>query len=340
MKLRGILLALLGALILFSILMIFVFKDKKKPLPPKEVLEEPQRVEFHQARTVMVIRQVSVLRGGQKKPLKTGDLLQEEDEIETLQNSAAEIVLENRFRILLRENTRISVKALKTLLAGDDPLEVSYEFDLSRGRIMVQIDPLKASESFQLRTPAMAIGVRGTGFVVKADEDQTVLKVRKGRVQASRNIEISEKLKSQAEILVEEMEQVQIKVRENLETAKILQSGREDLPRIRKEKASAADEDLIYYDRYFALSSDLSGGLLEVVQTQGARVFINDLEMGQGDFSRYLSPGRYALRLETDARIFEAEVEMIAGETHRVVPVFKARALTPREPERKPRLSQ
>lgn len=310
-------------------------KDKKQEKKP-----EVQTVHFFQNRVVMTIRQVFVWRGGEKKPVKIGDLLQEEDEIETLKGSAIEMMLENRFKILIRENTKVSIKALKAFLLNKKPQNTSYFFNLTKGKVFVQIKPLSAYENFQIHTPTLAVGVRGTQFMVFANKAQTKVKVWQGSVLASRNIDVPKDLKEQTQVIIKEQEQAKVSAKENQQVAKQIQTGKLDLPQITKEKLASNDPDFLYSQKYFSVSSNHLGGLLELTQTQEGMVFLNQLPLGQGDLSRYLLPGKYFIKVETPTQIFEQEIKIIAGEDCKIVPAFKAKELLPQSPSRKPQLMQ
>lgn len=98
----------------------------------------------------------------------------EKDKLSTKSSSSVEIVLNDKSILRLEENSVLQFKKLE---------EKKSVLGLQFGRVLTYIEKIVYPAShFEVQTPAAVVGVRGTEFVVEADEKETQVGVFEGRV--------------------------------------------------------------------------------------------------------------------------------------------------------------
>jgi len=98
----------------------------------------------------------------------------EKDKLSTKSSSSVEIVLNDKSILRLEENSTLEFKKLE---------EKKSVLGLQFGRVLTYVEKiLYPASHFEIQTPAVVVGVRGTEFVVEADEKETQVGVFEGRV--------------------------------------------------------------------------------------------------------------------------------------------------------------
>jgi hypothetical protein len=100
------------------------------------------------------------------RPLVAGDSLRPQDLVHTGRDASATLRLADGSRLLIAPETDLRVDRLLRL--GRDGFPAS-RFDLDRGDAEIRVTPAKVERSFEIRTPAVNLGVRGTEFRAHAD---------------------------------------------------------------------------------------------------------------------------------------------------------------------------
>ncbi len=106
------------------------------------------------------------------KPLKHGTPINEGDHIVTGTTGTATVdFLDGSQLVILRD----SVVGFKTLRGRSDAGVAAIQIDLKQGRVETRVTPRKASTSrYDIITPTVQIGVRGTEFRVKLDDGNEI----------------------------------------------------------------------------------------------------------------------------------------------------------------------
>jgi hypothetical protein len=100
------------------------------------------------------------------RPLNAGDTLRAQDLVHTGKDASMTLRLADGSRLLVAPESDLRVDRLLSL--GRDRIPAS-RFDLDRGDAEIRVTPVKVDRSFEVRTPAVNLGVRGTQFRAHAD---------------------------------------------------------------------------------------------------------------------------------------------------------------------------
>ncbi len=135
------------------------------------------------AEVVFVRGQVQLLAAGTAKTLEAGDRLQPSDLIRTAADSTTTLRFADGSRLLVTAGTEVRIEQL--LSVGRPALPV-VRLRLQRGGTEAQVAPAAPGRRFEMETPALNLGVRGTSFRTQVDDkgEQTRLEVLSGLVQA------------------------------------------------------------------------------------------------------------------------------------------------------------
>ncbi|NLK67070.1 MAG: FecR domain-containing protein [Campylobacteraceae bacterium] len=122
------------------------------------------------AEDIAVVKMVEghpiVRRGNDTISVKVGDVLQEKDILITDSGSKIGAIFDDGSTITLGESSFLNIEAYKF-----SPIEEKYKFSLNldKGQILFESGKIGdlAPESFELKIPDGAIGIRGTKFLVK-----------------------------------------------------------------------------------------------------------------------------------------------------------------------------
>lgn len=138
------------------------------------------------AEVVFVHGQV-VLRGpgdgpSSERPLAIGERLKASDLIRTAADSSATLRFADGSRLLVAAGSQIRIEQL---LSVGRPALPAVRLNLQRGHTEAQVAPAPPGRRFEVDTPALNLGVRGTDFRIQVDAQaaQTRLEVLSGRVE-------------------------------------------------------------------------------------------------------------------------------------------------------------
>lgn len=123
--------------------------------------------------------------GGRVSDLQPGSALFLGDSVQTGENSAATILFADNSKMLMSENSRISMLELLKSKTGD---AVMTEVEVTAGSVESRVTKKKSFDAkYEVRTPSMHMAVRGTVFVVKVDSEtgKTASSVLEGKVLAT-----------------------------------------------------------------------------------------------------------------------------------------------------------
>lgn len=124
--------------------------------------------------------------GSGDTPLAVGDTLREGDEIVTGSESNLTLSFVDNSRLLVLEHSIVVMDTLRTY--GKSSV-VDTRLRLQKGQVDTQVTPLtNPAARYQITTPALVLGVRGTSFRVVADEASGISRgeVLEGLVAANR----------------------------------------------------------------------------------------------------------------------------------------------------------
>ncbi|OGX11988.1 MAG: hypothetical protein A2351_07735 [Omnitrophica bacterium RIFOXYB12_FULL_50_7] len=103
------------------------------------------------------------------KGAEKGMILLENDEIKTGENAKVEILLDTAGetgKLDLEANTQMRFDSMKKDSATADKTTL---LNLALGKVMIKVEKLQGSSSFQVKTPTSICGVRGTLFEVTVE---------------------------------------------------------------------------------------------------------------------------------------------------------------------------
>jgi LysM repeat protein len=120
--------------------------------------------------------------------LAKGAAIRQGDQIQTGANGSATVdFLDGSQLVILRD----SIVTFKTLQGRSDTRVASIQIDLKQGRVETRVTPRKNKKSlYEIITPTVQIGVRGTEFRVKVDDagELTRTEVLEGKVAAENSL--------------------------------------------------------------------------------------------------------------------------------------------------------
>jgi ferric-dicitrate binding protein FerR (iron transport regulator) len=94
------------------------------------------------------------------------------DSIATKREALATIAFVDGNRVILKENSTLAVKGLKTATAGD-------------GTVLFDIRKRGGVKGFEVTTATVTMGVRGTRFAVRTNGDKVEVAVKDGKVEVA-----------------------------------------------------------------------------------------------------------------------------------------------------------
>jgi len=134
---------------------------------------------FLPAATIVYIKgKVQVQRSKERgwRKAKVGTSVDIGDKLRTAARSMADIVLDDAQKNLIRVEE-------KTLLAFDSTsLKQINRLDISHGKVYANIENLEEGLAFEVKTPSVVSGVRGTGWSVDSGEKQDEIAVFEDKV--------------------------------------------------------------------------------------------------------------------------------------------------------------
>jgi len=131
---------------------------------------------------------VRIFAPGKTRGLKGRDgmaLFAETRIVTTNDDSHANIIYNVGTRVRLMPNSEL---VLATPEPGDkDSLRVKVE--LLAGKFFGKVNKLRATDTFEIKTPTSTAGIKGTFFSVEAKNGETTVLVKEGLVEVANNIE-------------------------------------------------------------------------------------------------------------------------------------------------------
>lgn len=135
---------------------------------------------------VFVQGEVSLRRVGSEiaEPARVGTVVRPSDLLRTGRQASATLRFADGSRLLIRPDSEVLVENL--LLYGRSAI-LDTGLDLHRGGVAARVQPQRTRPpAFEIRTPAVSLGVRGTEFRVRTGgpSDTSIVEVLEGRVAA------------------------------------------------------------------------------------------------------------------------------------------------------------
>lgn len=129
--------------------------------------------------TLVAGEAVRIAPDGRRTPLAAGSPLYEGDTLETAEGATVHLAFRDEARIALKPGSRLTLTRYRT-----EPGAERLELDLPQGALR-QITGEAAHRdpsAYRLRTPIVAIGVRGTDFAVRTDTERTETLLNTGAI--------------------------------------------------------------------------------------------------------------------------------------------------------------
>ena len=172
--------ALLG--LLYSALVGAQVVASPASLPVSAVPNDPIHAAESVARVALVVGNAErILPGGQRQALKLGSALFTQDRIATGTDALVMLVFSDQGRMALRPDTELIIRSYHIDPSGAN---TKIDFELVRGTVRqisgqgTKLQP----ERYRLNTPIAAIGVRGTDFLARVDQDKVQTYVHEGSI--------------------------------------------------------------------------------------------------------------------------------------------------------------
>lgn len=165
--------------------------DRPRRLQPGRLLRIPLawlRHDPQRAEVVHLRGDVQRIAGGQSTPLALGDRLRPGDRVETGPSASATLRFADGSRLLLTPGSLLRIDQ-----AGQhaDSHSVITRLGVQRGSTEIRVDPRAAEgRRFEISTPIVNLGVRGTEFRTHAGVDDTRIEVLSGRVAAGEDVNV------------------------------------------------------------------------------------------------------------------------------------------------------
>ena len=133
-------------------------------------------------KATLVIGTAYIVQDGKKARLKSGQPIYDNRQIITSGNGYVHIRFDDQGLVSVRPNSRLNIEIYHYHSA--DPSTSTIKFSLERGSARsVSGEAAKAArQRFRMNTPLVAIGVRGTDFVVRADQQNIQAIVNEGAI--------------------------------------------------------------------------------------------------------------------------------------------------------------
>ena len=112
------------------------------------------------------------IQGGEWQAAEVGMVLQEKDEIRTVEGSSAELLLDEgtstgKIELLEKSHLKLSQMTVDGVTG-----EKTTALDLALGKVLVHAEKLQGDSKFQVKTPTSIAGVKGTVFEVSVEEEK------------------------------------------------------------------------------------------------------------------------------------------------------------------------
>ena len=125
---------------------------------------------------------VQLLRADAYVAAEQGVEIEEQDIVETGADASAQIDMEDGTVLKLGPDSRLAVSEYRL---GADKGVLAAGLDLLSGWLRFAVAKLKPDSGYNIHTPVLTIGVRGTEGTIEADNDAGGLHLEEGEVQVS-----------------------------------------------------------------------------------------------------------------------------------------------------------
>lgn len=131
----------------------------------------------------LVLGQATVVSmDGARQPIHRGSAITPGDRVETAQGGHVHIRFVDDALVSVRPSSRLTVEAYEYNPAQVTQSQVRFKLEAGIARAISGAAAEGARERFRLNTPLVAIGVRGTDFVVSSQAEQTTAHVNQGAI--------------------------------------------------------------------------------------------------------------------------------------------------------------
>lgn len=217
-------------LILCTLLFLFNFSCKEeeapspepretaeKPAEPAEGIRQPTKV---QGLITFVSGEVDLYNGSDWKFAEIGEVVGEGYAVRTMENSSCEVQFGQASIIRLKESTDLTFSSILF-----DPGNTNVELKISKGTLLSKVEKLASGDSYNVSSPGVICGIRGTQFLVSTDQElATTVAVREGKVSLIPLVTDPEKLGTELADTGISAEDIFEKIRE---TAPLISGGEE-----------------------------------------------------------------------------------------------------------------
>lgn len=132
--------------------------------------------------TLSLGKAVIIDAAGQSTAVRKGSAIHPGDRVETAEGGHVHIRFVDGALVSVRPTSRLEVEEYQYNAQQVDKSLVRFRLDQGVARAISGAAAEGARERFRLNTPLVAIGVRGTDFVVRADSSQTLASVNQGAI--------------------------------------------------------------------------------------------------------------------------------------------------------------
>jgi len=255
------------------------------------------------AMCTFVAGDATLQRNGATRDLIPGTDVQPGDIVITGSNSMVDLGISGRFRMRIREGSRIQLPGLQVNENGN----LVVNGNMQHGKVMLSMQKLAKGDSAYIQTPTSVAGVRGTTFSVAVDSKKNVtVKVLEGKVQLSpKTGENESPLKvgsvdiADGQICRVDPEKV-ARIRQLVSEGKPVDNHKNVFTLI-PDKAAANDafEELSDFsdEKITETQHDTMRVLTIHADPEYSRIYINEKFRGLGSVSMTVSPGTYNVRV-------------------------------------------
>ena len=153
-------------------------RNTQQPQEPNQVVTKPAEntVEQKPVKAIVLFTKGKVTKTDGTK-LYQGNILKENESVQTGPKSTIDIGLTDSSVIRLDENSSVTLEKLQTSNFG-----FSLQFRLNVGKLFNIAPKMTKDSSYEVHTATSVAGVRGTSFEVNSDEKSSVIIVHEGTV--------------------------------------------------------------------------------------------------------------------------------------------------------------
>ncbi len=154
---------------------------------------------------------VTIIRGDVNIPVVLGAAIQPDDIIATGTQSIAVVQIADKAIVHINSDSKVTVTKL---------ISTSTEFYLDKGELISRVERLQKEHGYVIKTRSVVASVRGTQFMVKADEKIGKVAVHDGSVSVQPAVEVVRDIEVK-EIIVEKGKEAIVTVEEGKAVAEL-----------------------------------------------------------------------------------------------------------------------